>query len=585
MGRWIVIGEAVWMIALIVTPLIQKKIVSNKWRYLYVVPAIVTCGLAFLVGFNPYLVGMCVASILTLSQMDLKITKAKMILSGMSVLVLFVSLGLGDRVSKRIDFKGDFELAFSNMKAHYVLDVEKGIDWEALYIEYAPQFAEVTKAQDQTEGYCLWQEYLRNFYDGHVSFVPGDVFKDEEIYKAYGNDYGLSLLRLADGRFVAVNVEGAQETLNGMADVQKFNAYSIMNPDRTFPKIQNLCVENVFEKRLTLKKAGIHNGTVITKWNGKPVEDWFENVRCYLFQCPDRENELFYLPLYVAGIGGESVSIEFLDDAGEHKSVEAPKLGAYLGRVYSTLDLLDNGVNISNLDWQEINEDTVLLRIYSMSYDIKSYSGSDYSQMMDELRPKILEYRERGMKNLIIDLRKNTGGSPYMVAGVATLFAPAEEFPYYYSAVLNEKTGIFERGEDGKYQKGKAVTYSGEDLWKDGKIILLVNGETVSAGDDMTNLMAKFPNVWIMGFTKSNSSCQAVKEMRLSSGKITFSAVPNLDENGDVIIDTGVDHVGRVPCDEIVPITEEVIKKMFDKGEDFLLEYAISQFETNHPEG
>ena len=81
MGRWIVIAEAVWMIALIVAPLIQKKIVSDKWRYLYVVPAFVTCGLAFLVGFNPYLVGMCVASILTLSQMDLKITKAKMILS------------------------------------------------------------------------------------------------------------------------------------------------------------------------------------------------------------------------------------------------------------------------------------------------------------------------------------------------------------------------------------------------------------------------------------------------------------------------------------------------------------------------
>ena len=568
MGRWILIGEAVWMIALFVAPLIQKRFVSNKWRYLYVVPALVTCGLAFLVGFNPYLAGMAVTSILALSQMELKKTNVKMILSGLGTLVLLVSLRLGDLSAKRIDFKSDFEDAFATMKEHYVLDVEKGIDWDALYKEYAPRFAEVTKTQDRTEGYCLWQEYLRNFYDGHVSFHPGEIFRDEEIYKAYGNDYGLSLLRLADGRFVAVNVEDEP------------NSYSVMEDNKTFTKLGKLRAEDVSAKRLTLKESGIHNGTVITKWNGRAVEEWYEDVRCYLFQSPDRENEQFYLPLYVAGIGGESVSIEFLDDAGEEKSVEAPKLGAYLGRVNSTLDLLDNGVNISNLSWREMNEDTVLLRIYSMAYDMKSYTGSDYSEMMEELRPRILEYKERGVKNLIIDLRKNTGGSPYMVAGVVSLFAPSEEFTYYYSAVINEKTGIFERGEDGKYQKGEATKYSGEDLWKDGKIILLVNGETVSAGDDMTNLMAKFPNVWIMGFTKTNSSCQAVTEVGLSCGKISFSAVPNLDENGDVIIDTYTDHVGRVPCDEIVPLTEEVVQRIFADGEDVLLEYAISTFEN-----
>ena len=568
MGHWTVIGEAVWMIALIVTPWIQKRIVSDKWRYLYVIPALVTCGLAGFVGLNPYLIGMCVAGVLALAQMDLKKASVKMIMSGAGALILLVCLGLGDQAGKRIDFKSDFEEAFSTMKEHYVLDVEKGIDWDALYKEYAPKFAEVTKSQDQTEGYCLWQEYLRNFYDGHVSFVPGDVFKEEEIYKAYGNDYGLSLLRLADGRFVAVNVEGES------------GAYSVMENDTVFTKLDRLRVEDASAKHLTLKESGIHSGTVITKWNGKAVEDWYEDVRCYMFQSPDRENELFYLPLYVAGIGGECVSIEFLDDAGEKKSVDAPKLGGYLGRMNSTLNRLDNGVNISNLDWQEIDEDTVLLRIYSMAYDLKNYSGSDYSKMMDELRPVILEYREKGVKNLILDLRKNTGGSPYMVAGVASLFAPEREFTYYYSAVLNEKTGIFERGEDGKYQKGKATNYSGEDLWKDGKIILLVNGETVSAGDDMTNQMAEFPNVWIMGFTKSNSSCQAVTEVKLSGGKVSFSAVPNLDENGAVVIDTFADHVGRVPCDEIVPLTEEVIYGMFLEGEDVLLNHAIQTFKN-----
>ena len=99
----------------------------------------------------------------------------------------------------------------------------------------------------------------------------------------------------------------------------------------------------------------------------------------------------------------------------------------------------------------------------------------------------------------------------------------------------------------------------------------------------MTNIMAKFPNVWIMGFTKSNSSCQAVTRVGVSGGSISFSAVPNLGADGNVIIDTGTDHVGRVPCDEIVPLTQDSVQRIFDDGEDILLNYAVSSFETFEP--
>ena len=141
MGSWIVIGEAIWMVALIVTAIMERRIISNKWRVLYVVPALLTCMLAFCVGFNPYLVGMIVAGVLAIIQIDMKKHIVKVALSAAGILALLGSLGPGKKAAERIDFTGDFEKAFSTMKEHYVLDIEKGIDWDALYAEYAPKLS------------------------------------------------------------------------------------------------------------------------------------------------------------------------------------------------------------------------------------------------------------------------------------------------------------------------------------------------------------------------------------------------------------------------------------------------------------
>lgn len=51
--------------------------------------------------------------------------------------------------------------------------------------------------------------------------------------------------------------------------------------------------------KLTLKNAGVKNGTVITAWNGKPIDEYMEEVKDTLppqiFQTPDRDNEEFYI--------------------------------------------------------------------------------------------------------------------------------------------------------------------------------------------------------------------------------------------------------------------------------------------------
>ena len=206
---------------------------------------------------------------------------------------------------------------------------------------------------------------------------------------------------------------------------------------------------------------------------------------------------------------------------------------------------------MTNLTWESLNDDTVMLRIYAMAYDSNTYEGADYSEMTDKLREEILAYKEAGFKNIVFDLRSNSGGSPFMVQGIAQLFAPEGEHTTYYAAKINEDTATFERGADGKYIKeDEMITYQGEDLWHDGQIILLVNAQTVSAGDDMVYMMGDYPNVKVMGTTKSNNSCQAVQGMEISTGQFSFSVVPNLTEDGDIAIDTLTDHEARVPFDD-----------------------------------
>ena len=142
--------------------------------------------------------------------------------------------------------------------------------------------------------------------------------------------------------------------------------------------------------------------------------------------------------------------------------------------------------------------------------------------------------------------------------------------------MINEETATYERGADGKYIKGEPMTYTGEDLWHDGNVILLVNDQCVSAGDDMTYMMGEYPNVRVYGFTRTNSSCQAVTQIEMSAGTLSFSAGPNLDENAEVIIDTRTDRIGRTPFDEYIPFDSSAVAAIFDRGEDYQVDYLLN---------
>ncbi len=603
-----IIIELALMIFLIIAAGLPQKRADNRWRLIYAAPTFLALTLAVFGGFEVYHVGIYVAAALQIACLFLSVNEVrkKQILAVISAVMIVANLAFVtfSKDIHRVPYLADFEKGYETMKEHYVLTEEKGIDWDALYAKYEPMFREIDKTQDHVENYKAWQQFTGEFYDGHVGYRgKSDALMLDDFCKAYGNDYGLSLVRLSTGEFAAVNVEGYENSYSIMSDEHDSMGFFMVKDD--------FRPADAEANRLTLKNAGIKNGTIITKWNGKPIDEYFSEVNYYMSQYPVRENEEFYLPIYVAGIGkdmryGETVvpgedaadsksgdgsdsvavdgtgsvavDITYLDENGEEKTISAPSLGVYSPRMFDTMCKIDDGVNITNLEWQEKTEDTYMIRISQMIYDQETYEGTDYTEMTDDLREKILALKEAGVKNIVFDLRKNGGGSPFFVEGIACLFAPKGEHISYYSAVINEETGTFERGEDGKYKMGVPMTYEGEDLWHDGNVILLVNAETVSAGDDMTYMMGDYPNVKVMGFTSTNSSCQAVTEIPLEAGGLSFSAVPNMFPDGEVAIDTFTDHVGRTPFDEKIPMDQEAINAIFDRGEDYLMDYAVDSF-------
>lgn len=519
-----------------------EKVLSPKWRICYVLPLVVVLAFAGLYEAEACMTGVYVGSVLLLAGFLWEKKKIRRIAAMLAMVftlstIPVCSLSPGYRAP---DYLEDFEEGFAMLREFYVLEEHKGIDWQQLYEKYEPRFREVQKEHDAVGNYMAWYAFCSEFHDGHVYYAGNQaevVNRAEE--RMYGNDYGLALMTLENGQTVAVNVEpGSAPAL-----------------------------------------AGIHNGTVITAWNGQDIENLKEQVTWNWDSFPDRENERFYSALPVAGFGGETVEIAYLEDDGEQKTVTVPKLGAYAKRMMDTLDILHRSPEVGHLNWIVQDEHVVCLKLKMMMYDADSYESGNHNQMQRELREKLIELKEGGTDRIVIDLRNNTGGSPSFDMAIAALFAPEGEHIFSYDGVWDPEKKSFLRESDGRYRVGGKLSYFGENVW-DGQVIVLVNASTVSAGDALVLMLSELDNVTIMGFTRSNSSCQAVCGVEFEHGSLSFSSVPNLTEEGLPIIDPDASRESTMPLDVRVPFDEEAVTVLFDRGEDYLLRLAVEYGQT-----
>ena len=398
----LLILELIFSIGLYLLAGYAEKAVSPKWRLCYIVPVIFCMFGIAVFGFEVSMLGVYLATILLVTGFVKEEVRIRKLVSGTAGAVILLSIVIcnvnpGYRAP---DYVEDFNKAFKEMKTHYVLADYKGIDWDTLYETYLPQFEAADKNHDAAADYLAWNAFTAEFHDGHVAYSPKDEdIMNQALHEICGNDYGLSLMMLTNGNIVAVNVE----------------------PDSA------------------VARAGVHNGTVVTAWDGKGMEEAAakaEETYVKLQGYATLENEAFYHALPIAGMGGDSITISFLDDTGKEQTINIEKIGNYKNRWEDSAERIDQGREISNLAWETLDENTALMRMRFMQYDAQQ----NFDQMEEDIRSKLLELKETGTENLIFDLRNNSGGSGSYVKHIVKLIAPEGEHVYVYDGVLDKET-------------------------------------------------------------------------------------------------------------------------------------------------
>lgn len=419
------------------------------------------------------------------------------------------------------------------MEKEYPLAQWKGIDYDALQEEFVPRIQEAERNQDTVALGIALYDYCNRFYDGHISIDYADFEVCQKINRELiGNDYGLSLITLDNGKVVAIAVEPDVEAL------------------------------------------GVHSGTVITQWDGVRIEEAKEGYRLPMTP-PVAENEEPSRTMLLAGTGSDSVSVSFMEDNGEEKTVTLNRIGDYVTRYTDTYSRFCHiSAPDENFSYKMISDSCGYLRIHSESlgafasiYTAFTSEAPFITKQVDEI---LTELTAQGMTQLVIDIRNNTGGNPAVSAAVASLFSENDQvYCWEYSTV--DSNGLVSNGIP-QYVRGNGK-------WEDLPVAVLVNQNTVSAGDCMAYLLSSYPNVTLMGMTPSNCSYQTTGgECYLAEGhfNIRYPITFCTDKDGKPMIDTGLDRECRIPLEVQIPLNETAIEAIFGEAQkDYELEYAV----------
>lgn len=435
----------------------------------------------------------------------------------------------------KLGWAESFSCMIDTMSESYVSRNYKNIDFEELKARFVPMVEEAEENNDKKAFAKVLLEYQYEFYDSHIWFLQNRDILSQAEEELVGNDYGLSMYQLSSGDTIAIMVEEDSQA----------------------------------------EKAGIHNGTIIKEWNGVAVDEAMQDVRCldYWYQFEVLENEALMKPIFLAGQGGETITVTFISDDGSTKNVQLDSMGSYKSRESTVLNHFysRNRISDDNFSCKMLNQDIGYLRITREHYgdeiyDIWTYVVGKHKKVYDEIDAKLQELSDNGMKYLVIDLRNNGGGYEQVGDAVASLFADRK---------LTNKTGIERNGNIIPITKFHTFD---EGKWKELPVVVLVNDAAVSSGDVLTHLLSQCPNVTVMGITSSSNSAQTVGGCCYLSGdmfEIYYPIINSLDENNEVL-EVTADRQARVGFDLRIPVDYDAAMLIFsDSEKDYELDYAV----------
>ena len=331
-----------------------------------------------------------------------------------------------------------FEKLFEKVAREYPFTQDKGIDWQTLHDEFAP---EIANAKNKTDYYNALRAFTYSIPDAHV----GLSIDPEVFFQECGGSFGMILTKLSDGRVLVTDLI----THTAATD------------------------------------AGIEIGAEITEWDGKPVGEAIDQVTPFFGPYSSEQHKRLEQLVFLTRVPPDTqVEISF-----KNPGTSSPKSVRMTADV--EYDSLFKAIPSLNQDELALPIEGRILEGSGLGYIRINTFSADYRIMAQLWEHYLKGLIDNQVPGLILDVRANGGGS----AGIAYDFAGYffnQKIPLYRSAYYNDRTGQFE------YTDSPAEIEPGP-IQFDGPVAVLVSPNCISACEGFSYAMSRENRAIIVG--------------------------------------------------------------------------------------
>ncbi|MBN2234590.1 MAG: PDZ domain-containing protein [Opitutales bacterium] len=434
---------------------------------------------------------------------------------------------------------------------NYPLGHWKEIDWETARNRYLPEIA-LAESNNDLQAFCrVFAQFAFNtIRDGHTWITV--ISEDAPVRQSFtdivaserGGSFGLTLASLDNGKVVVASLRPGEPA----------------------------------------ELAGIQVGDEIITWNGTPIVDKLATIDLLwaLQGTPTDEGAIQLANTFIGRGEPESYADLVVRNASDG-IISGYRLEAIddpLGHMFDIAELGSTAPGNSTFRFYWINGGVAYLGISSLVPDFPETGFESDDQMLaagmeyvETFKDYMRSVTTAGGKELILDLRGNEGGAD--ILGAMMVSCLTRDSWLYTQNVYQDDNGQWVN-EDDPFAVSM-VEPEGDPLFE-GDILVLVDSNTVSAGEGFAYHLQKLPNARVIGTTRTNGSYAWVGSRIILPGGLVYSfpSGPALDESFQIMIDTNAKGEGGVYPDIRIPMSLNRVMREAN-GEDVELSYTVDE--------